>query len=305
LSHLNQPSPNRRLWPTDVSPAIEVITPALLRQWPLPAVKESKYGRGQVLVVGGAARTPGAALLAGLAVLRVGAGHLTLGVAESAAIPIAVTMPESGVVGLSQNALGSVQGSDLEALADTIGDVDVVVVGPGLDDADETATLLRELVPLLGGKTQLVLDAYALGALAEVPELSRATNGRLILTPNKEEAEHLLGREVTSLGENVAEIAERYDCVVSCKGQIADRAGKRWQISSGQEGLATSGSGDVLAGAIAGLVARGATLPQAACWGTHLHAAAGDRLASRVGLVGFLARELLDELPLILVELSS
>ncbi|MGI9155505.1 MAG: NAD(P)H-hydrate dehydratase [Marmoricola sp.] len=88
--------------------------------------------------------------------------------------------------------------------------------------------------------------------------------------------------------------------------QCDRRPGRQpWQISSGHEGLATSGSGDDLAGAIAGLLARGAAADQATCWGTHLHAAAGDRLASRVGVVGFLARELLDELPLLLVELGN
>ena len=283
----------------------EIITPALLRTWPLPAVKDSKYARGQVLVVGGAARTPGAALLAGLAVLRVGAGHLTLAVAESAAVPMAVATPEAGVVGLPQNERGSVLGADLGAIEDTLGSVDVVVVGPGLDDADQTAELLTRMVPLLGPDTRLLLDAYALGVLPGQPKVVESLAGRVILTPNKNEAGRLLGRELDDLESDVAEIAARYGAVVTCQNVIADPEGDRWRISSGQEGLATSGSGDVLAGAVAGLLARGATPAQAACWGTHLHAAAGDRLASRVGAVGYLARELLDELPLIVVELSS
>jgi hydroxyethylthiazole kinase-like uncharacterized protein yjeF len=286
-----------------VSP--EIITPALLRTWPLPAVKDSKYARGQVLVVGGAARTPGAALLTGLAVLRVGAGHLTLAVADSAAVPMAVATPEAGVVGLPQNEHGSVLGADLGAIESTLGSVDVVVVGPGLDDADQTAELLTRMVPLLGPDTRLVLDAYALGVLPGQPKVVESLAGRVILTPNKNEGSRLLGRELDDLEGDVAEIAARYGAVVTCQNVIADPDGNRWRISSGQEGLATSGSGDVLAGAVAGLLARGTTPAQAACWGTHLHAAAGDRLASRVGAVGYLARELLDELPLIVVELSS
>lgn len=283
----------------------EIITPALLRTWPLPTVKDSKYARGQVLVVGGAARTPGAALLAGLAVLRVGAGHLTLAVADAAAVPMAVVTPEAGVVGLPQNERGSVLGSDLGAVEDTLGSVDVVVVGPGLDDADQTAELLTRMVPLLGPDTRLVLDAYALGVLPGQPQVVESLAGRVILTPNKNEAGRLLERELDDLEGDVTEIAARYGAVVTCQNVIADPDGHRWLNSSGQEGLATSGSGDVLAGAVAGLLARGATPAQAACWGTHLHAAAGDRLASRVGAVGYLARELLDELPLIVVELSS
>jgi NAD(P)H-hydrate repair Nnr-like enzyme with NAD(P)H-hydrate dehydratase domain len=77
-----------------------------------------------------------------------------------------------------------------------------------------------------------------------------------------------------------------------------------FKITTGYGGLGTSGSGDVLAGAIAGLRARGTTSAQAACWGTHLHASAADRLASRLGPLGFLARELADELPALMLEFS-
>jgi ADP-dependent NAD(P)H-hydrate dehydratase len=100
--------------------------------------------------------------------------------------------------------------------------------------------------------------------------------------------------------------------VVSCQGLIARPSGgdeveesELWQMTTGYGGLGTSGSGDVLAGAIAGLRARGTTGPQAACWGTHLHAAAADRLASRMGPLGFLARELADELPALMLELNT
>ena len=81
--------------------------------------------------------------------------------------------------------------------------------------------------------------------------------------------------------------------------------GEEWQHEGGNVGLATSGSGDVLAGVIAGLAARGAGLAQAACWGTYAHATAGDRLAARIGRLGFLARELADELPYVMVETEA
>lgn len=289
----------------DLTRQPQVITPALLREWSLPEVKDSKYGRGQVLVIGGAAQTPGAAMLTGLAALRVGAGHLTLAVAESAAVAVAVAVPEAGVVGLPENGRGSVRGGDLSAVADRLGSTDVVVVGPGLDDAEETAALLSNLVPLLGEHTQVVLDAYALGALPDVPELWPGFAGRVILTPNDSEAERLLGREPKELEDDLDDVADRYGALVSCQNTITDGEGGRWRVATGHGGLATSGSGDVLAGAVAGVLARGATRAQAACWATHLHAAAGDRLAVRVGAVGFLASELLVELPQLLTELSG
>ncbi len=282
----------------------EWITPASLRDWSLPSPGGSKYGRGQVMVLGGAAATPGAAMLTGLACLRVGAGRLSMGVAQSAAVALAIAVPEAGVYGLPQSPRGSVLGSDLSAVADSVSSVDVVVVGPGLDDADETETLLQTLLPLLDEKAALVLDAYALGVWPRVQATGFGA-GRLLMTPNPEEAARLLERDLSEPAADIAAIAERYQAVVSCQGWIADPDGGCWQVSTGHVGLGTSGSGDVLAGALAGLRARGASASQAACWGTYLHAAAGDRLTARVGKLGFLARELLDEIPGVMAELSS
>ena len=88
----------------------ETVTPTLLREWALPSAGDDKYGRGRVVVVRGARKTPGAAMLAGLAALRVGAGHMTLAVAESVAVQVAVAVPEFGVIGLRETPSGSVCG---------------------------------------------------------------------------------------------------------------------------------------------------------------------------------------------------
>ena len=284
---------------------LDEVTPALLRDWPLPEPGNSKYDRGRILVIGGAAQTPGAVQLAGLAALRVGAGHLTMAVAASAATALAVAVPEAGVVGLPQNDRGSVLGDDLGAIADDLHSADVVIVGPGLDDAEQTTTLVGRLLPTLNDHAWLVLDAYALSALPELEDALEPAAGRMVLTPNGREAEILLGRELQNAHVDVPEIAERYAAVVSSQGIIADPAGALWQVSAGHDGLATSGSGDVLAGALGGLLGRHADGIQSAVWATYVHAAAGDRLAARVGRLGFLAREILDELPGILGELET
>lgn len=268
---------------------------------PLPAPASSKRERGDVLVIGGAAKTPGAVALTGMAVLRVGAGRLTLAVAESVAAPLAVAFPEAGVLGLPQNRSGSVTGGAASALRGAL-DVDCVVVGPGLDDADEAHELLDGLVPLMGDETRVLLDAFALGALAKDAGICRPLEGRLLLTPNSAETGILLGRDPGDAADDLAEVADRYRAVVSGSGFVAEPGGRLRRIEAGNPGLATSGSGDVLAGAIAGLVARGAASGDAACWATWLHATAGDRLAQRIGPVGFLARELADELPRLLAE---
>jgi len=284
-----------------------VVTPALLRDWPLPDVAGSKYGRGQIVVVGGALRSPGAAMLAGVAALRVGAGRLTLAVARSVAASVATSIVEAGVVPLDETD-DHVDGASIRLAASDVTGADTVLVGPGLDDADETARLLTALVPLLDENSSVVLDAFALGVLPTLPRVVDALRGRVVLTPNKNEAARLLGRgddEDAGSPDEVREIARRYDAVVSCFGVVADPDGESWTISTGTGGLATSGSGDVLAGAIAGLLARGATAAQAAVWATHAHSVAGDRLAVEVGPLGYLAGELLGELPRVLVEVGA
>jgi ADP-dependent NAD(P)H-hydrate dehydratase len=297
-----------------------LVTPSLLRDWPLPAPGEDKYSRGSVLVIGGARATPGAALLAGAAALRAGAGKLTLAVAESVAVQVGVALPECGAMGLPETSSGSVTGEGLERIGSYLDRADAILVGPGLDDPDLAEDLLRALLEREaaagekddGGGPAVVLDAFALGALVNVADRFGLWKGRLILTPNPKEAEILLGRDLKDLPADVAEISDRYQAVVSCQGLIARPSGldvpeesELWKITTGYGGLGTSGSGDVLAGAIAGLRARGTTGPQAACWGTHLHAAAADRLASRLGPLGFLARELADELPALMLELNT
>jgi hydroxyethylthiazole kinase-like uncharacterized protein yjeF len=267
-----------------------------------------------VLVIGGARKTPGAALLAGVAALRAGAGRLTLAVAESVAVPLAVAFPEAGVLGLPETTAGTVVGSAAGSLAAELETADAVLVGPGLDDKDQTTALLRELLKATPGSPPcIVLDAFALASVPELEAELAPWAGRLILTPNITEAGILLGRDVEDLHRQLPEVADKYRAVVTCQGAIAEPRSSRaaasgaglWEITTGHSGLGTSGSGDVLSGAITGLRARGTGNAQAACWGTHLHAAAGDRLASRLGGLGYLARELTDELPPLMMELSA
>ncbi|PZE27245.1 NAD(P)H-hydrate dehydratase [Curtobacterium sp. MCBD17_028] len=282
----------------------KVVTPNVLREWPLPEPGGSKYGRGQVVVVGGAARTPGAAMLSALAALRVGAGRLTLAIAESVAPHVAVAIPESGVVPLVEDDDGHVRGDALDGAGEDLSAADAVLLGPGLDEPDGTRELVRRLPGLVGDDTVVVLDAFALGVAPSVAEDLAPLRGRLVMTPNTSEAGRLLGRDVDKddLASDLAEIADRFGAVVSCQSVIAEPGGTTWAMGTGTGGLGTSGSGDVLSGAIAGLAARGATPVQAAVWATHVHAAAGDRLAVQVGPMGYLASELVTELPRVLVE---
>ena len=265
-----------------------VVTPALLRDWPLPRPEGDKTSRGTVLVVGGARCTPGAVLLAGLAALRAGAGRLQLVVAGESAVPLSIAVPEAKVLGLGPD------GEPGDEVLELAGRADVIALGPGLDDIDSTIRLMGAVLRAADADTGVVLDAYALGALSKEPAL--LTQSRAVLTPNLVEAGHLLGREPgDDLAGAAAELAARHDAVVSLYGHIAAPDGQSWREESGHIGLGTSGSGDVRAGIVAGLLGRGAEPAQAACWAAFAHAVGGQRLVPRYGHVGFLARELVDE----------
>jgi hydroxyethylthiazole kinase-like uncharacterized protein yjeF len=280
-----------------------VVTPTLLRDWPLPEIHDDagKKTRGTVVVIGGATDTPGAVLLAGLAALRVGAGRLTLATAAANAAALAVAVPEAAVVGLPTTAAGALGADAAEACADLLDDADALVLGPGLRSPDDARTLVHGVLDRVTTDTTVVIDALACtcGGIATDHDL------RLIATPNRTEAGYLLDSDAPDDDQEAARVlAEKLNGVVALHSTIADDAGTTWTDESGNSGLGTSGSGDVLAGAIGGLAARGASPAQAAVWGVHLHAQAGDRLAARIGRLGYLARELLDELPFVLGQLE-
>ena len=287
-----------------LTPRSMMITERLLRNWPLPPLTgNGKKSRGDVWVVGGARGTPGAAMLAGMAALRVGAGRLTLAVAESVATAVAVAVPESGVAPLPETAGGSVRGEVTDELAQRLAGCDALLVGSGLDDPRHTAALIEALLPVVSDRTTVVLDAYALGILPDVAHAVDRWAGRLILTPNTEELERLLEVAAGELDDPaelpaaVQHAARRYGAVITCQNVIADPAGSIWEAAPNCIGLGTSGSGDVLGGIVLGLLGRGTEPAQSACWATYLHLTAGHRLTDKIGTVGFLAGELLTELP--------
>ena len=283
-------------------PADRVVSPALLKEWPLPEVADgqTKHARGTVLVVGGAVSTAGGVLLAGLAALRVGAGKLQLLTVEATAVALAVAVPEAAVVGLPAGAGGSVSPDAADTVVERSERAGVVVVGPGLMDRDAAAGLLEGVLPHLGD-TPVVLDGLALTALAGRPEL--LAGRQAVLTPNAGELAALLDGEELEGPEAAVAVARRYGAAVSSPGWVADPDGRTWCVEAGGIGLGTSGSGDVLAGLVGGVVARGGEPAQAAAWGQYVHCAAGDLLTARLGRVGFLARELLDEVPTVLRQL--
>ena len=283
------------------------ITRALLRRMPLPRLHsdDDKESRGRVLVVGGSTLVPGAVLLAGEGALRAGAGKLQLATARAAAVGLSLVLPEALVVPLTQTRAGEIAGARAAApLRGYAGETDALLIGPGMATLPSVGALLTAIVPHMADRATLVLDGAAVVALHEHPGLLTPRNGRAVLTPHAGEMASLLGidkRDVEADPVATAlHAAERFAAVVALKGPmtwIADPDGALLFYDGGSVGLGTSGSGDTLAGIVTGLAARGAPPMVAAAWGVWAHGSAGRILARRMATVGFLARELLAEVP--------
>lgn len=305
------------------------IDDSLLRSWalPVPAEEGDKEVRGHVLILGGSREMPGAVILAATAAMRAGAGKLTIATGRSVAQLVALAIPESRVLGLAENEAGGFTVEAVAALDPLADKINAILVGPGMQDEAATARLVHALLPRLeGSNTSVLLDAEAMGAILQPPDDAAAAGSKsgaavnapfrfnvpVLLTPHAGEMAHLTGIDKDVIQDDpdrhALEAAQRWNAVVALKGArtvIAAPNGDCWQHEGGNVGLATSGSGDVLAGIIAGLAARGADLAQAVSWGVALHARAGVRLAERLGTLGYLARELPDEIPALMEHIAG
>jgi hydroxyethylthiazole kinase-like uncharacterized protein yjeF len=285
----------------------DIVTSHLLKELPLPDAGDDKTARGSVVVVAGTASTPGAALLAAEAALRAGAGKLTVLTCPSVAAPLAVTLPEAKVTALTSTASGHPSPDAADDVVEAAVEADAVLVGCGYADAEETLAFLRAVVPRL--ETTVLLDAAASVLARESPADLHHLDGRAVLTVNPSELALSDGSDdgepPTDVPAAAARVAGRTRAVVLCGGAqkyVVTPDEDAWVFAGGGPTLAVSGSGDVQAGIVAGLAARGADPARAAVWGAYLHGRAGERLAAEVGPVGSLAREQLPHIPWVLRE---
>jgi hydroxyethylthiazole kinase-like uncharacterized protein yjeF len=275
-----------------------------LRRWPLPAVPTDadKEERGRVLVVGGSRETGGAVQLAGVAALRAGAGKLVIATAASVAAQVSQAVPEARVIALAEDEAGALREGGLSVLRPVLEGTDALLVGPGMMDAPGNVGLVRGLLEACRAMP-VILDASAMDVIGHV----RRFDAPVLMTPHAGEMAHLLGIDKDEIVRDPCGIAlqaaSRWNAVVALKNAttwIATPDGRSWRHAAAHPGLATSGSGDVLAGLIAGFAARQAPLEQACAWGVVMHSLAGGALSRQIGPIGYLARELPGVVPALL-----
>ena len=289
-----------------------VESTALDRTWlaahPLAEIPADtdKNERGRVLVLGGSRRSPGALLLTGEAALRAGAGKVRLATLESLVVPLGVALPEVGVVALPEGPDGELAAQAASLLDDDLKHADSVVIGPGMSEAEVAAPLVEAALADMDEHQTLVIDAAAIGAAGKDLGRLGSARARCILTPHTGEMASLLGVSKDAVESDLARALRQ---AIEATGQIVVLKSPTTRIGcarcgvltygGGGPGLATGGSGDVLAGIMAGLMACGQEPFQAAAWGVWLHGEAGARLAAERGPIGYLARELLPLIPVL------
>jgi NAD(P)H-hydrate epimerase len=274
----------------------------------------NKGSFGKILVVAGSINYIGAAYLACMGAARVGAGLITLSTASSLQPILAARMTEVTYAPLPEAEAGIIASKAASVLKRWLPDYDVLLMGCGLGQKAQVAEFVKSvlfgLVP--GSSPALVLDADALNALAQIPNWWQKLSQDAILTPHPGEMARLAGVSVDDVQRQRLEIARKaaveWRKVVVLKGAytvVATSDGRARISQVANSGLASAGTGDVLTGVIAGLVAQGLSLFDAAACGVYLHGQAGEMVRREMGDAGMLAGDLLPALPKVIMGLKQ
>jgi len=285
------------------NPQVWLITRKDVRQiLPIRAADAHKNKCGTVAVVAGSTGLTGAACLTSYAVLRTGAGLCYLAVPKSLNTIIESKLTEVISWVVEDDDKGYLCADNKGELVKNIQQQSVVVIGPGLGQQPQTGELVHAL--LRGLEKPCVLDADGLNLCAGQPRLFREYRGDLVITPHPGEFSRLTGLPVAEIVKNRLEIVRQYaqewQVTIILKGGptiIGCRDGKVYINSTGNAGMATAGSGDVLTGMVAGLLAQGVPVEKAALAGVYLHGLAGDITKKEYGEMGLVAGDIVKAIP--------
>jgi NAD(P)H-hydrate epimerase len=257
-----------------------------------------KFEAGTLVLLAGSAQYRGAALLAGEAALRSGCGMVYLGVPDVISADIDLALREVITVPLPSTGDGTTAPEAADVVLPYLRKADAVAVGPGMGRQEETDELIREIVTRTDCPT--VIDADGITAFAGRPELLHSLETPIVITPHSGELARLLEAEVPETPvermNHTSEVAARLGVTLLHKGAPSVIAGPDngvWVNTTGSSALATGGTGDVLTGMVASLIAQGAEPMDAACVASWLHGRAGELAAEDMGTRGVIAGDLL------------
>lgn len=257
---------------------------------------------GSLLCICGSYGMAGAAIMAGKAALRCGIGLLKIAVPKSIYPVCATNILESVYYPLEETSNGVISSKNTDFLLEMCEKSSAVVIGCGLSVCDDTKNLVQSVIT--NCEKPLVIDADALNCICNKPEILKNLKAPAIITPHPGEMARLLHstpKTVNSSRENTAiDFAKKFGVVTVLKGAgtiIASPDGEVYINHTGNSGMATGGSGDVLSGIIGSLLAQGAAPINAAAAGVFLHGTIGDLAAEKLGKISMLPTDMIDMIP--------
>ena len=267
----------------------------------------NKGSAGKLLILAGSKGMAGAAVLAAKAAYRSGAGLVKVAAPWEVVQVLQTAVPEATTLILGNDPEESFRGIEEE-----MKQYDALAVGPGLGKAPETAELVRKLLKEI--EKPIVLDADGINLAAKDPEMVKGRKAPLVLTPHPGEMGRLMGRTPEEVNRDrlktVTEFTKAFPAVLLLKGagtliQGSGEEARTWLNPTGNPGMATAGSGDVLTGVIGAFLAAGLTAEHSAVLGAYVHGMAGDLAAETIGEYGLMAGDIADHVSLALKELSE
>jgi hydroxyethylthiazole kinase-like uncharacterized protein yjeF len=257
---------------------------------------------GRILVITGSEGMTGAGCLAGRAALRAGAGLVYLAVPSSLSHIYDCMLMETITCPIEDHGKGYISLDSTERISELMEGKTVIVAGPGLSVNEDTVKIAEYIINKT--KVPLILDADALNCIARDISVLKKLKAAAVMTPHPGEMARLTGMSIQDIQRNRVEIAVEYarqwNVTIVLKGYrtvVASPDGQVYINSTGNPGMSTAGTGDVLAGIIAALAGQGLSLTDAAVAGVYLHGVAGDRAAALKGEPGMIASDVIDELP--------
>lgn len=288
-----------------------LISENMIKPFVGPRIPESHKGTyGHALVIGGSPGMTGAVRMASFAALRIGAGLVTAAVPVSALPVTASDHMEVMTLPLAETEGATIAPEALPAINNLLGTVSVCTIGPGMSRYPEANAILRFVLEKAG--IPLVIDADGINAVQGEAEILKKRQIPIIITPHPGELARLMGKSIEEIQSNRMEIARtfasEYGVCLVLKGNktiVALPSGEVFVNITGNPGMATAGSGDVLSGMIAGLIAQGLKTRDAAITAVYLHGLAGDYAAREKGQRGIVAGDILEAVPYILQQLEN
>lgn len=265
---------------------------------------------GKAVVIAGSLGLAGAAILTCQSALRTGLGLLKLIVPESLNQILKMSIPEVVTIPLPEMRKGVYGINHIHTIIDTCKGAQVIGIGPGCGETPELAETIHQLLETL--EIPMVIDADGLNVLAKNKSWLKNIKGQVVLTPHIGEMSRLTGLPVEDILKNPVQVAQTYSkawhAVVVLKDSrtvIATPEGRTYLNVTGNSGMGTAGSGDVLTGVITGLIAQGLTLEKAAVLGVYLHGYSGNEVAKQIGTFGLLAGDLVKQIALTMKTLNE